>query len=339
MSVPVIEAESLTKHFPVKRGMLGTVVGLVRAVDDVSFTVAPGRTLGLVGESGCGKTTTAKLVLGLEEPSGGVMRFEGRDLQGLDAAGRRAYRRSVQAVFQDPYASLNPRMRVDAIIAEPLVTNETLPPDEVRKRVLGLLDVVGLPERSADLFPHEFSGGQRQRIAIARALALSPKLVVLDEPVSALDVSIRAQILNLLRDLQAQLGLAYLFIAHDLAAVAHMSHTIAVMYLGRLVEIGDAATIARVPKHPYTQALFSAALPSHPDERREEIILPGEVPSPLNPPSGCRFHPRCPHAMPRCSGEEPILQPSDGRLVACHLYDPGPPAPAAASAGSRSAVP
>ena len=273
-------------------------------------------------------------MLGLEEPTGGTIRFEGRDLQQLDAAGRRHYRKSVQAVFQDPYASLNPRMRVDAIIAEPLVTNQTLAAAEVRARVLQLLDLVGLPARAADLFPHEFSGGQRQRIAIARALALSPRLIVLDEPVSALDVSIRAQILNLLRDLQAELGLSYLFIAHDLAAVAHMSHTIAVMYLGKIVESGDARTLARAPKHPYTEALFSAALPSHPDERREEIILSGEVPSPLNPPPGCRFHPRCPHAMARCGVEEPILADDELRLVACHLYDRSErPAPVRITAG------
>jgi oligopeptide/dipeptide ABC transporter ATP-binding protein len=260
------------------------------------------------------------MVLLLEQPTGGVMSFEGRDLQTLDGGSLSAYRRSVQAVFQDPYASLNPRMRVGSIIVEPLVTNESLPSAEVRKRVLRLLDLVGLPERAADLFPHEFSGGQRQRIAIARSLALSPKVVVLDEPVSALDVSIRAQILNLLRDLQAQLGVSYLFIAHDLAAVAHMSHTIAVMYLGKIVEVGDAAVVAKSPKHPYTQALFAAALPSHPDERRDELVIAGEVPSPLNPPAGCRFHPRCPHVMPRCSTEEPKLLPESARLVACHLY-------------------
>jgi len=319
--VTLLEAHDLTKHFPLRRGLFGADRGAVRAVDGVNFTIEAGRTLGVVGESGCGKSTTAKLVLKLEEPTAGEIRFEGRPLQTLDAGGLRQYRRSVQAVFQDPFASLNPRMRVSAIIAEPLVTNESLQPGEVRHRVARLLDMVGLPARSADLFPHEFSGGQRQRIAIARALALSPKLVVLDEPVSALDVSIRAQILNLLVDLQRDLGLAYLFIAHDLAAVAHMSHTIAVMYLGQLVEYGPAKTVSTDPKHPYTQALFSAALPSHPDESRDEIILPGEVPSPVNPPSGCRFHPRCPHVLPRCAPEVPRLLSAFGREVSCHLYD------------------
>jgi oligopeptide/dipeptide ABC transporter ATP-binding protein len=318
--LPLLEARNLTKHFPLKRGLFGGVGGAVRAVDDISFTIESGRTLGVVGESGCGKTTTAKLVLQLETPTAGEIRFDGRVLEGLEGDDLRAYRRSVQAVFQDPFASLDPRMRVGEIIAEPVVTNERLPKDALQRRIGHLLDVVGLPARSATLFPHEFSGGQRQRIAIARALALSPRIVVLDEPVSALDVSIRAQILNLLRDLQRELGLAYLFIAHDLAAVAHMSHVIAVMYLGKIVETGDARTIAQDPKHPYTKALFSAALPSHPDERREEIILPGEVPSPVNPPGGCRFHPRCPSVMDRCRTEVPELEASNGRRVACHLY-------------------
>jgi oligopeptide/dipeptide ABC transporter ATP-binding protein len=320
MSAALLEAEALTKHFPVRRGLLGRETSLVRAVDSVSFTIDAGKTLGLVGESGCGKTTTSRMILNVETPTSGTIRFDGVPLSGLDRDGRRRFRRGVQAVFQDPYASLDPRMRVGAIVGEPLVINERPAAPALRRRVLELLALVGLPERAAELFPHEFSGGQRQRIAIARALALSPKLVVLDEPVSALDVSIRAQILNLLRDLQRRLGVAYLFIAHDLAAVAHMSHAIAVMYLGKIVELGATGDVALSPKHPYTRALFSAALPLDRRERREEIILSGEIPSPLAPPPGCRFHTRCPRVMEQCRRNEPPLAPESGRLVACHLY-------------------
>ncbi|OLD29870.1 MAG: hypothetical protein AUI49_10400 [Candidatus Rokubacteria bacterium 13_1_40CM_2_68_13] len=317
---PLLETTDLTKHFSVRRGTLGFGTGLVRAVDSISFTIDAATTLGLVGESGCGKTTTSRLILGLERPTAGRIRFEGKDVATLGRDDGRHYRRSVQAVFQDPYASLDPRMRVSAIVAEPLVINSELDAVARRRRVAELLDLVGLPERAATLYPHEFSGGQRQRIAIARALALEPKLVVLDEPVSALDVSIRAQILNLLRDLQQRLGVSYLFIAHDLAAVAHMSHTIAVMYLGKIVEWGDAEAVALEPQHPYTKALFAAALPIDLDGPREEVTLAGEVPSPLDPPAGCRFHPRCPFALPRCATEEPALRTQMGRLVACHLY-------------------
>jgi len=320
VGAPLLEVAGLTKHFSVRRGPWGWSTAVVRAVDGIAFSLEPGRTLGLVGESGCGKTTTSKLILGLERPTAGTITFDGHDVLAMDAGARRHYRRSVQAVFQDPYASLDPRMRVGTIVAEPLVINAGLDPVGRRQHVAELLQLVGLPERAAGLYPHEFSGGQRQRIAIARALALSPKLVVLDEPVSALDVSIRAQILNLLTDLQKRLGLSYLFIAHDLAAVAHMSHTIAVMYLGKIVEWGDADAVALDPKHPYTQALFAAALPIDLDGRHDEVAVSGEIPSPLAPPPGCHFHPRCPYAMARCRTEVPEIRPESGRLVACHLY-------------------
>jgi oligopeptide/dipeptide ABC transporter ATP-binding protein len=322
MSDTLLEIRDLKKHFPVMRGLIfQETVGLVKAVDGVSYTINAGETVGLVGESGCGKTTTSKVVLLLEKPTSGSILFKGRDISTLTKPELRTYRRGVQAVFQDPYSSLNPRIRIGDTIAEPLVVNDAPPKAKVRERVQELLNLVGLTPRAATLFPHEFSGGQRQRIAIARALAVHPSLIILDEPVSALDVSIRAQIMNLLQDLQQQFGLSYLLIAHDLAAVLHLSTTIAVMYLGKIVELSTSEGLRTKPLHPYTQALFSAALPSHPDEQREELIIAGEIPSPLNPPTGCRFHPRCPFAKPICSEVEPVLQTNtDGHQVACHLY-------------------
>jgi oligopeptide/dipeptide ABC transporter ATP-binding protein len=322
MGETLLELRNLQKHFPVTKGLImQKTVGLVKAVDGVSYALEAGETLGLVGESGCGKTTTLKLILRLETPTSGAVMFHGQNVHTLEGRELKAYRRGVQAVFQDPYSSLNPRIRVGDTIAEPLVVNEPLAKAQVKERVQELLSLVGLRPNAATLFPHEFSGGQRQRIAIARALALNPSLIVLDEPVSALDVSIRAHIMNLLQDLQQQFGLSYFLIAHDLAAVLHLSSTIVVMYLGKIVEVATSEALRTKPLHPYTQALFSAALPSHPDEQREEIILSGEIPSPLNPPSGCRFHPRCPFAMPACKTTEPLLQPvATHHDVACHLH-------------------
>jgi peptide/nickel transport system ATP-binding protein len=317
----VLEAAGLSKHFQAKRGLFSGGRGVVRAVDGISFSIESGHTLGVVGESGCGKTTTAKLVLGLEEPTGGTIRFEGRDLQVLDRAGRRHYRKSVQAVFQDPYASLNPRMSVGAIIGEALIIHQlTKSRHAFEERIVELLETVGLQADHASRYPHEFSGGQRQRIGIARALAVEPKLIICDEPVSALDVSIQAQVINLLEDLQQKFGLAFLFIAHDLSVVEHISRRVAVMYLGRIVEMAASRVLYASPKHPYTEALLSAVPIPDPKVKRQRIRLGGEVPSPINPPSGCHFHTRCPIAQPLCSQQVPKLkQSADGHWVACHL--------------------
>ena len=318
----VIEAEDVKKYFPVSQGIvLRRVVGQVKAVDGISFKIRRGETYSLVGESGCGKTTTARMVLMVETPTSGAVKFNGRDLAGLNSDGRREYRSSVQCVFQDPWSSLNPRMRVGSIILEPLLTNQRLSKGEAKEQLETLLQDVGLRSFQADYYPHEFSGGQRQRIAIARGLALRPQVIVLDEPVSALDVSIRAQIMNLLRNLQERYGVSYLLIAHNLATVRYMSHHVGVMYLGKIVEAAPTQELFTNPMHPYTKALISAALPSHPDIEREELVISGEVPSPLNPPAGCSFHPRCPFVMDHCSEVIPELQElSPGHHVACHLY-------------------
>ncbi len=316
----LLEVKDLRKYFPVG-GFLSGTKGWVKAVDDINFSIARGETLGVVGESGCGKTTTAKLVLAAEPVTSGGILFEGKDIVGLKPKDLMEYRRKVQVVFQDPFSSLSPRLRVGEILAEPIVTHEHVSRTEVNRRVGELLELVGLRPDMDRLFPHEFSGGQRQRIAIARALATNAELIVLDEPVSALDVSIRAHIIGLLEDLQKDLGVSYLFIGHDLAAVAHISHRIAVMYLGKIVEVAESLELCENPLHPYTKALFAASLPSHPDEEREEIVLTGEVPSALNPPEGCRFHTRCPFIMPHCSEEIPELKEmSPGHWVSCYLY-------------------
>ena len=287
----------------------------------MSVQVAEGETLGIVGESGSGKTTLARLFLLLERPTAGSLLFDGTPIETFGPRDLARYRRAVQAVFQDPYSSLDPRMRVEHIVAEPLPRDGGASRAVRRERVLEVLQLVGLRRDSASLYPHEFSGGQRQRIAIARALATTPKFIILDEPVSALDVSIRAQILNLLKDLQERLGLAYLMISHDLAAARYLATRLAVMYAGQLVETGECDAVYTEPLHPYTQALLSAALPLHPSARRRRIVLTGEVPNPMNPPAGCRFHPRCPQAMPQCRNEEPAWKEvKPGRFTACHLY-------------------
>jgi oligopeptide/dipeptide ABC transporter ATP-binding protein len=322
MTAPLLDVQGLQKYFPVHTGLfLQRRRAWVKAVDGVDFAIHAGETLGLIGESGCGKTTTSKLILLQEKPTAGMIRFDGEDVMALQGAGLMRYRREVQVVFQDPYSSLSPRMRVGDIIAEPLEIHTTLSPQACQERVAQVLELVGLPPDVARLFPHEFSGGQRQRVAIARALVTNTRLIVLDEPVSALDVSIRAQIMNQLEHLQQTLGVSYLFIGHDLATVAHISHRIAVMYLGQIVEVAGSLELCAHPLHPYTQALFAAALPAHPNDKRQKLALTGEVPSALNPPSGCRFHPRCPHATPRCAQEAPMhKEVAPQHAVACHLY-------------------
>ncbi|OGO42196.1 MAG: peptide ABC transporter substrate-binding protein [Chloroflexi bacterium RBG_16_58_8] len=319
----LLEARDLTKHYPITKGLLQRTIGYVRAVDGVSFTVERGKTLSLVGESGAGKTTTAKAVLLLERLTSGSIIFEGKEINNFSRARLKTeYRPRVQAVQQNPWSSMNPRMKVRDIIAEPLVVNTKQSKEQVRKRVLELLQQVGIGQDCADRYPHEFSGGQRQRLAVARALALQPSLVVLDEPVSALDVSIRAQIMNLFKDLQIKYNLSYLVIAHNLATVRYMSHTVAIMYLGQIVEYGEAEELFEHPLHPYTRALISASMLTLPEDNEQEvqqIILTGEMPSPLNPPAGCRFHTRCSEATDICSKVVPETTHIGTQWVKCHL--------------------
>jgi peptide/nickel transport system ATP-binding protein/oligopeptide transport system ATP-binding protein len=325
----LLEAENLVKHFPAERNLFGRPTAFVKAVDGVSFKVDAGETLALVGESGCGKSTVSRLVLRLIEPDGGTLRFEGHDLRALGTDELRAFRRQAQIIFQDPYASLNPRMTVGQILSEPLALHHLVPPPGRRARVEELLQLVGLEPRFARRYAHEFSGGQRQRIAIARALAVEPKLVICDEPVSALDVSIRSQILNLLRDLQARLGLSYIFVSHDLAVVKHIADRVAVMNLGSIVETAETQALFASPRHPYSRALLSAIPVPKPQAKRSRVLLQGELPSALNPPSGCRFHTRCPFAADRCRTEAPsLLADPSGHATACHRTAELPPADA-----------
>ncbi len=316
----LLEVSHLTKHYPLKKGVFSRVSGQVHAVDDVSFSIVAGETLGLVGESGCGKSTTGKTILRLIEPTSGEIRWRGQRIDQLSAAAMRPHRRELQAVFQDPYSSLNPRMRASDIVAEPIRNFDAPPAKEMRERVAWLFEKVGLRADQLVKYPYEFSGGQRQRLGIARALAPRPKLIVCDEPVSALDVSVQAQVINLLMDLQKEFGLSYLFVAHDLAVVKHISHRVAVMYLGKIVELADKRALFENPRHPYTEALLSAVPVPAPGMQTKRMILAGDVPSPINPPSGCRFHTRCPYAEARCKIEAPAMREvQPGHFVACHL--------------------
>jgi peptide/nickel transport system ATP-binding protein/oligopeptide transport system ATP-binding protein len=333
----LLEVEGLVKHFVAARSIFGRPTAFIKAVDGVSFSLDAGKTLALVGESGCGKSTVSRLMLRLIEPDAGRIRFEGRDLLALDANQLRAFRRHAQIIFQDPYASLNPRMTVSQILTEPLALHDLVPASRRRERVEELLQVVGLEPRFARRYSHEFSGGQRQRIAIARALAVEPKLIICDEPVSALDVSIRSQILNLLRDLQNRLGLAYIFVSHDLAVVKHIADRVAVMNLGGIVEMADTEALFASPRHPYSRALLSAIPVPKPRAKRSRMLLHGEMPSALNPPAGCRFHTRCPYVIERCRVEPPqLLGDESGHLTACHRTAELPPPDAVLPADSLS---
>ena len=321
----LLEVIDLKKHFPIKKGLFSRTVGYVRAVDGVSFSVRQGEVLGLVGESGCGKTTTGRCILRLIEPTEGVVKFDGQEITGLPFRQMRRLRRQMQIIFQDPYSSLNPRLSVRTMLTEVLTVHGIANGREAREQVGDLLRLVGLSPSQAARYPHEFSGGQRQRLGIARALALKPKLIVADEPVSALDVSIQAQIVNLLRDLQKEMALTYLFIAHDLSVVEHISNRVAVMYLGKIVELAESLELYRNPRHPYTVSLLSA-IPSHdPNHKKTRIVLTGDVPNPAKPPTGCRFHPRCFMAQDICSVEEPPLREiAPGHLSACHFAEEVP---------------
>lgn len=322
MTQPLVKVDNLKMHFPIKGGVLGKTIGQVKAVDGVSFSINKGETLGLVGESGCGKSTTGRMLLRLLEPSEGKVYFEGQDITNLPAAEMRKLRREMQMVFQDPFASLNPRHTVEKILEEPLIVHGMKDKKERKRRVKELLEVVGLSSYHAKRYPHQFSGGQRQRIGIARALAVNPKLIVADEPVSALDVSIQSQVLNLMQDLQKEFNLTYLFIAHDLGVVRHISDRVGVMYLGNMVEITESEKLYEKPLHPYTQALLSAVPIPDVTYQKERVVLQGDVPSPSNPPAGCPFHTRCPQAMEVCSSVKPVLQEYEpGHYVACHLYE------------------